>query len=153
MCTGRIRARVSSAVPIAIGYISGRRVAFHKRSLDGSGKADALHTGSDSDRVWGVVFSLSCPHKSVLDTHEPGYRVEDVAVSANNGTIAASMYVAQEHLIDTSLDPYCWYHRFVVQGALEHRLPTPYVQQLEAIPVVTDQDAARRQLNASFLSC
>jgi len=152
MCTGRIRARVSSAVPIAIGYVSRRKMAFHKRGADGSGKADAAYTGSDGDKVWGVVFSLSLQHKSVLDDHESGYGVEQVPVIARGETITASIYVAGAHSIDASLEPYCWYHRFVLHGALQHRLPSTYVEHLKTIKTVTDHDLARREMNSQILS-
>ena len=35
-----------------------RRFEFHKRSHDGSAKADAAFTASSNDRVWGVVYQL-----------------------------------------------------------------------------------------------
>lgn len=152
MYTGRIRARAASAIPIAIGYISRRKVAFHKRGADGSGKADAAYTGSDGDSVWGVVFSLSRQHKSVLDDHESGYRVEQVAVTAKSETFTASIYVARAQSIDASLEPYCWYHRFVLNGALQHRLPSTYVERLKAIKTVTDRDKARQQMNSQILT-
>ena len=152
MYTGRIRARAASAIPIAIGYVSRRKLVFHKRGADGSAKADAAYTGSDGDRVWGVVFSLTRQHMSVLDDHESGYGVDQVAVIAKSETLSASIYVARAQSIDASLEPYCWYHRFVLYGALEHRLPSTYVERLKTIKTVTDRDKARHQMNSQFLT-
>mgnify|MGYP002623607894 FL=1 len=51
MHIARLRARVASAVPVERGVVAGRRFAFHKRGLDGSGKADAFYTGDAADCV------------------------------------------------------------------------------------------------------
>lgn len=152
MFSRRIQARASSAVPIAIGYVTARKLAFHKRGTDDSGKADAAYTGLDDDRVWGVLVSLSREHKSLLDQHELGYSVEQVEVFAKNETDIASIYVAQDNWIDASLEPFCWYHRFVLHGAVQHQLPSTYVEQIKAINTVTDHDQARHQLNSQILS-
>jgi gamma-glutamylcyclotransferase (GGCT)/AIG2-like uncharacterized protein YtfP len=148
MCTQRLRARVASAAPLAIGYVTHRRLAFHKRGQDGSAKADAVYTGRIRDCVWGVVFSLRSDEKSVLDEFEIGYDEEQVVVIGKRGILQASVYVAQDEMIDASLSPFCWYHRFVLQGAKQHRLPIDYVEQLQDIESVTDHDSERIRRNS-----
>jgi len=44
MCTQRMRSRVPSAEAVTIGYVGQRQLVFHKRSSDGSAKADAAFT-------------------------------------------------------------------------------------------------------------
>ncbi|MBT4865210.1 MAG: gamma-glutamylcyclotransferase [Planctomycetaceae bacterium] len=151
MCTERLRARVASAAPLAIGYVTRRRLAFHKRGNDGSAKADAVYTGRIRDCVWGVVFSLRSDEKSVLDEFEIGYHEEQVVVIGKTDVLHASVYVASDETVDASLSPFCWYHRFVVQGAKQHRLPTDYVQQLQGIESVTDHDGERLRRNSLLL--
>ena len=53
----RMHSRVSTARPVTIGYVRQRRFELHKRSVDGSAKADAVFTASPDDRVWGVFYN------------------------------------------------------------------------------------------------
>lgn len=154
MCTERLRARVPSAEPVTTGYVLQRRFAFHKRSEDGSAKADATFTGSTSDCVWGVVFRLNVDEKPALDEHEflgIGYDEELVEVVHETGVIELRMYVAREAAIDTSLLPYSWYHEFILHGARQHHLPDDYVEFLLRFESVADCDAARHALNRTLI--
>jgi hypothetical protein len=151
LCTERIRARVGSAVPVGRGYVSGRRLAFHKRGRDGSAKADAVSTGNGSDCVWGVVFSLHRDEKPALDACEIGYDEEEVLVSSESGIVRARLYVARSEVIDTSLKPFSWYHGFVLGGAREHRLPRDYVREVESLESIPDPDEVRHARNVRLL--
>ncbi|HKW19463.1 MAG TPA: gamma-glutamylcyclotransferase family protein, partial [Terriglobales bacterium] len=80
MCTGRLRARVPSARPVFVTQLRCHTLKFQKRSQkDGSAKADAEHTGRESDVVWGVVFEIDAAQKQHLDEAEgckrPGWAV------------------------------------------------------------------------------
>ena len=151
MCAERMRARVANAVPIAIGYVMHRRLAFHKRGSDGSAKVDAVYSGRASDCVWGVVYSMSNNEKAELDGHEPGYTAEAIVVHGNGGTHSALMYVARAEAIDGSLKPYAWYHRFVLHGAVQQRLPLEYIERLRSIESIADPDRQRHDRNARLL--
>lgn len=151
MSTARLRQRIASATPIAAGYISRYQLAFHKRGQDGSAKANAFRTGCVDDRVWGVVFAISPTYRSRLDEFEQGYDVAQVVVAAEHGEMVASIYVARWDMLDDRLVPFVWYHRLVVQGAREHRLPTDYVRQLESVTTSLDSDAARREEHLRLL--
>jgi len=154
MCTERLQARVPSAEPVTTGYVRQRRFAFHKRSEDGSAKADAMWTGSTSDRVWGVVFRLHLDEKPVLDEHEflgIGYDQELVDVVHETGATQAWMYVAREEAIDPSLLPYSWYHDFILHGARQHKLPTDYVEFLQSFESIADRDCGRHALNRDVI--
>lgn len=138
MCTERIRARVSSAAPLTAGHVSRHRLAFHKRGKDGSAKANALYTGCAGDRIWGVVFSVHCAETHILDQYEFAYDRKQVMVVGSRGAMRASIYVARAEVIDGSLKPFAWYHRFVMRGAMQHCLPQDYVHQLEMIGPMAD---------------
>lgn len=154
MHTRRMRARVPSATPIAKGYVPGRRFALHKRSEDGSAKADALFTGRVSDRVWGIVYQLDAAEKPILDEHEflgVGYDEHVVDVVAEQEELSAGMYVARAEAIDGSLLCYSWYKELVVHGAREHSLPADYIAQLQNFASTLDPDAARHALHRELL--
>ena len=151
MHTERIRARAASAKVIGSGFVCGYRLEFHKRSLDGSAKANARRSASKDDRVWGVVFSMSREHKSALDEHEPGYEEKQITVATANQELTANLYVAQDDFIDTTLKPYWWYHALVLQGARQHRLPDAYINELREIETITDPDEIRRNAYCKLL--
>jgi hypothetical protein len=54
-------------------------------------------------------------------------------------------------MIDASLAPFCWYHRFVVHGAKQHRLPADYAEHLQAFESVADEDGERIRRNSLLL--
>ena len=151
MSTLRLRARVASASPVAVGYVTHRRLVFHKRGKDGSAKADAYYTGRSSDRVWGVLFSIARDEKPRLDACELGYDTQQIDVINERETIAASIYVAQRDVIDPSLRPFCWYHRLVIHGAREHALPSDYIRDLQALAPLADPDTERKSRHMRIL--
>lgn len=151
MCSARLRDRVPSARPLAIGKITGYRLVFHKRSRDGSSKANAYFTGRESDFVWGVIFALDPSEKAALDHAEGlryGYDETTVTVASGAGDVAAVMYYATD--IDDRLLPYSWYVRFAVIGAREHSLPAHYVQAIERTAQIEDPDAPRDAENRAI---
>ena len=150
----RMICRVSTAIPVAMGYVEQRQLRFHKRSDDGSAKADATFTGVPSDRVWGVVYRLSRDEKPELDKHEflgIGYAQELVAVSIKNGSIKAWMYVARPDAIDETLRPYSWYCDYIIAGARLHRLPFCYIGNLMGIETTVDPDFQRQEQNRQHI--
>jgi gamma-glutamylcyclotransferase len=58
MCRDRLFDRVPSARYEFVASLSGHALRFHKRSSDGSAKADAFFTGEEKDKVWGVVVDV-----------------------------------------------------------------------------------------------
>ena len=89
----RLRLRISTAVPVTVGCVCQRRFVFHKRSVDGSAKADATLVESSDERVWGVVYRMPLQQKRLLGSHESlgtVYDEEQVDVFHETGTIRAS---------------------------------------------------------------
>ena len=154
LCTERMRSRATSAIPITIGYVSQRKLVFHKRSDDGSAKANATYTASQYDRVWGVVYKLHQHQKLVLDQHEflgIGYDEEAVQVVHEYGVIQAWMYVARHDAIDDSLLPYSWYHELVIYGARQHGLPKHYIDHLRKFDSFVDPNSERHSANRQLM--
>ena len=152
MCSGRLRRRVPSAVPLFVAALRSYRFHFHKRSLDGSSKADAFRTGNGNDVVWGVVFRIEEREKPQLDEAEAsGYEQQSVDVTDEEGNAhSALLYVAAASHIDGLLQPYTWYKRFVVEGARQHRLPEPYVAVVEREAAIEDPDRERHARNIAI---
>ena len=152
---GRMRSRVPSADIVSIGYVAGRRFHFHKRSVDGSAKADAFRTGIQDHRVWGVVYRIDSAEKPVLDEYEYlgiGYDEERVDVVVDGASpIVAWIYTARSAAIDQSLRPYSWYMNFVLHGAFQHRLPFCYIAQLSEVQSRPDPDLSRHDKNGQFI--
>ena len=99
LCTGRLRRRVPSARPLFVTKLDGHKLKFHKRSVDGTGKADAFETGQQADVVWGVLFDLDEKDKTALDDAEglgEGYAEKTVVLrDCGEREYAASTYVAE----------------------------------------------------------
>lgn len=147
MLTKRLRAadRAPSAAPHGRGYVSGRRLTFHKVSNDGSGKCDMQITGDTKDRVEGVLFWIDRAHKPGLDEAEGlnrGYAEAIVDVVTEDGTQKALAYVATN--TDPGRVPYDWYKALVVAGALEQALPAAYIDGIRAVASQRDPKPDRR---------
>jgi len=152
----RMQSRVPSARTVSIGYVPGRTVLFHKRSIDGSAKADAIHTDNPDHRVWGVVYRIEPAEKPILDEYEHlgiGYDQEQVyVVSHGMVSTVAWIYFARREAIDASGRPYSWYMNFVLSGALQHRLPLCYISRLGDVPSWRDPGLQRHQENHRIVS-
>jgi gamma-glutamylcyclotransferase len=147
MSSPRLAGRVPSARALGVATLDGYRLAFHKRSVDGSGKCDALFTGDSEDLMYGVVYRMDQRHRVELDRVEGlgwGYVHAEVEVSPLNAdSVRALTYTAVA--IDSRLRPYDWYRHHVIAGALEHGLPAPYVATIRAVECVEDPDPGRAE--------
>lgn len=139
--------RVPSALPLAIGFVPGRRLVFHKQSVDGSGKADAAISPNPSDRVWGVVYRMALRDKPILDRCEflgIGYGEVEVEVHLPEGTRqSAWMYTALPAAVCAEQVPYDWYRDYVAEGAVQHRLPFCHTLQILKTDTQSDPDRER----------
>jgi gamma-glutamylcyclotransferase len=152
MLTRRLAARTPSATVVTTGYVEGYRLTFDKVSSDGSGKCDIEATRISADRVYGVLFSIAESEEGALDDAEGlghGYRKGEVQIVTPDGTSKAIAFSATNK--NPALLPYDWYKDFVVQGAVEHDLPTAYITKLRAIRSQPDRNAARRARNEALL--
>ncbi len=125
MCEGRMRSRVPSAHFVGVARLEAHSLRFHKKSEDGSGKADAYLTSDPRDYVLGVIYEIERRKKRDLDEAEglgAGYTEKTVDVITPDGrTLKTQMYFAEKGSISPSLRPYSWYKRFVLEGARQTR--------------------------------
>lgn len=152
MLLSRIQTRVPSAEFVTTARLDDHALRFHKRSRDGSGKCNVIPEADQS--VYGVVFDVSSADLRSLDEAEQQgrrYRRKQVTVHGEHATMDAFAYVAEPFYIDDSLLPYEWYHALVLAGAQQHDLPTPYIDQVAAIPTCPDPNRQRRQQHKAIL--
>ena len=150
----RMVQRVRSAKPIGVVPMPGKRLAFHKRSRDGSGKCLFFEPGGAHEIMYGVVYEFDAAEKGELDALEGlgnGYNEQLVAVPLNGKTYQAYVYVAASTHIDASLVPYDWYKEMVLLGARYHGLPAEYVAKIEAVASVVDPNPERAEKNERVL--
>ncbi|GAA5510383.1 hypothetical protein Rcae01_05891 [Novipirellula caenicola] len=136
MSTSRLRARCPSATVLGVGFVRGRTLRFHKRGMDGTGKANAFATHDHSDILWGVIYETLLSEKEELDRCESlgvGYEHATVEVHVENRTVTTFLYQAITDRIDDSLVPADWYHDHVIKGAIEHGLPTEYHAMIASV--------------------
>jgi len=148
----RLRARVPSAEKIGTGILDQHLLRFHKSGRDKSAKCDAYHSGDPEHRVVGVLYKIHPDEKPALDEVEgvgSGYEIKDVVISQENGIpVEAFTYYATD--VDADLKPFDWYRQHVLIGAREHNLPDEYVEAIEVIEFVEDNNAERRARELSI---
>lgn len=147
MLTERLTLRVPGARGLGNARALGRRLAFHKRSDDKSGKCDLPNTGNHSDVIYGVLFDVPESQRSALDNAEGvGHGYEDAPIhvlDANSCPVSAIGYFATADAIDSRLVPFDWYHCLVVSGARQHGLPPDYVSSIAAVRTIPDPSLTR----------
>lgn len=145
LSTERLTARIARVSVVGRGVLRDHRLLFHKRGRDGSGKCDALNTGSPADVVHGVIYRIGAEQRAQLDRFEGlghGYVAKSVDIATDGGaTLSAFTYIATA--IDAGLRPFDWYRTHVIHGARQHELPAAYVAALETTPTWPDPDPDR----------
>ncbi len=152
MLSSRIQERCPSARALGVAELHGYELSWHKRSKDGSGKCDVVQAKDKSKIVYGVLFEIAESEKRELDKAEGlgnGYEEKQVQVVFEGKSRTATLYSATN--TDSSLKPYTWYKAFVVAGAKEHKLPSEYIRQLEAVEATQDPDGKRHERNTQLL--
>lgn len=149
----RLQQRVSSATlqqPLRLG---GYRLEFNKRGKDGSGKCNIRFTGQRADGVFGALYSLD-PHEiQVLDHFEgAGYERQQLALELRGGRSPVFAYVAPDRHCDNRLLPFDWYRQLVFWGARFHGFPAAYLDLVQRVKVVEDDDVERRALNGGLVA-
>ncbi|SER01425.1 AIG2-like family protein [Solimonas aquatica] len=153
MLVQRLRDRTPSASVVGVGHVVGRRLAFHKVSTDGSGKCDIEATGVTTDQAYGVLFSIEASEKTKLDRAEGvgnGYDAQEIDVYRPDGSaVRATTYVATA--VERAMLPYHWYKALVLAGAIEHDLPSAYVEWIRTFHSQQDPNTERRAKNEALL--
>jgi gamma-glutamylcyclotransferase len=153
MSSSGLRSRTPSARRVSVECLLSHKLCFHKKSVDGSAKCDAFHTGVADDRVIGVLFDIDESEKKSLDKAEGlgyGYEQKKITVLTNSGKHEAIAYFAVETEIDSGLLPYNWYKYHVIVGAKGNGLPTDYIRVIEEVGSVADPDKRRNVTELSI---
>lgn len=151
----RLKARVPSARIVGVVEMTGYKLAFHKRSIDGSGKCLIYTEQGDQHKMYGVLYEFDPLEKAALDVLEgngKGYIEQIIQFPLNGETYTPYIYGAQSTHIDPNLTPYHWYKNLVLAGASYHNFPAEYIAAIEAIPSKADPDLARTQNNEQLLA-
>ena len=152
MSVRRLQDRVSSARLLGMGWLPDHRLAFHKRSKDGSGKCDVVP--SDTCTVYGVLFQIDSTQETTLDHCEglnSGYRKKEVRVRVSEERcMLAYLYYADNASVDPALKPYSWYLKHVSTGAEEASLPETYIERIRTTESIEDQDEDRKRRELSL---
>jgi gamma-glutamylcyclotransferase len=150
----RLAARVPSARVVGVVEMPGYLLAFHKRSIDGSGKCLIYSGQGEHHKMYGVLYEFDCREKASLDALEgsgKGYCEQLVQFPLNGETYTPYIYVALSTHIDPTLIPYHWYKNLVLAGARYHHFPAQYVAAIQATPSKADPDVRRTQANEDLL--
>ncbi len=107
---------------------------FNKIGKDGSGKCNICYTGNSDDKVYGVLYEISCSNIEKLDNYEnvpDHYKRECIEIKNEHGTTHdAVTYVAKEnHISKEELNPSLQYKKYVLDGATESELPPKYIEE------------------------
>ena len=126
--TGHVREVIRCRLP-------GFRLAFNKRSVDGTIKANVVEDASRE--VWGVAYRCDEAAMAAMDRWEgAGYRRRAVQVITGSGRrLDAVTYVATR--IDPEGAPHDDYLRLILGGAEHHRLPKSYIRDIERLARLT----------------
>lgn len=139
MFSNRMLQRVPSAKIIGIARLDDHCLAFRKRGVDGTGKADI--EPAEGESVWGILYSMNKDERAKLDRYEGGYDRVSVTVATASGPVKAFTYQAKEQSFLLAL-PSEWYRDIILAGALEHGLPGPYAALLAKVPAQGDSGGA-----------
>lgn len=135
LATRRLRSadRSPNARPVGVAELPDFELRFHKRGTDGSGKGNAFPL--PGSRLWGVVYELPDRDLARLDVVEglgTGYDRQSVRVTIATESLEATTYVALPGAIDEAILPASWYLDWLIEGALEHGLPSHWVARLRS---------------------
>lgn len=150
MSTKRLQARISSAIPVGRGKLSGYALNFYKVSIDKSGKCDVVKSDSGS-LVEGVLFLIDTNQQYDLNGIEKGYQPKILKVELESvGVVDALVYCADK--TNSNLKPYTWYLKHVITGAKDAGLSQKYTRHLESITCTKDPDSDREARELAIYS-
>lgn len=150
----RLMKRVPSAELIGVATHPGHRLAFHKKSSDGSSKCNMHYSISETGVIYGAIYKIKPEHKDELDRFEGkgfGYIDNQISLTASGNEYTCFTYLAQKSHIVDDLKPYHWYKRLVLLGAQHLKFPDLYITSIEAIESIEDPDPTRRSENERLI--
>lgn len=143
MLTLRLERRVGRVELLGRAKIGGRRLAFHKRSGDGSGKCDIPVAEDVGAVVHGVVYEMPDAAIEDLDHFEGGYERTLLEVDLSGVPTQVHAYLAHPRNVDRRARPFDWYLRLVGAGIHEHGLSEEYRSVLTEVAAQPDPFPSR----------
>lgn len=150
----RLAGRTPNARLIGTSELSGYRLTFHKRSVDGSAKCNLLHTGDPEDVTFAAVYRVPESEVHALDRAEGlgnGYDKQQLQVIVDGESVTVFTYVANDTHLVFDLEPYHWYKDLVLAGARYHGFPTHYTEAIAAVRSRRDTHEERSAKNERLL--
>ena len=134
----QMQRRCPSTQFVSVASLKDYRFAIARHSrLRNCGTANIFpDSGSE---VWGIVYDVSGPDLTILDSFEDGYRREWLSVYAsgnNQNSLEVLVYIAEKE--DTVPLPNPEYKRLIVDGARHWNIPESYCSMLEQIQAMAD---------------
>ena len=134
----QMRARCSSPKVIAVSKLPDHQLAFFGYSAVWDGAEESVIPALGQD-VWGVIYELTPSDKDKLDDCQDAlfdgtgdYFHSPAKVSDQEGKVY-SVLLYKKAKLGTPQQPSQEYLNFIVQGAVDHQLPSDYVEQLRGI--------------------
>jgi gamma-glutamylcyclotransferase len=129
MSTIRISSRIPIVKSVGTGKLIDYKLLCNKKSFDGTGKANIIH--NPGYEVWGVIYRLDVDSIHELDRIEDGYeRKTFKIITENEVNVKAEAYISNK--LTTAL-PEQSYKNYIMNGAIEHKLPKYYIDHLTNI--------------------
>jgi gamma-glutamylcyclotransferase len=129
MSFNRISGRIKGLETVNIGFLLNYKLLCNKKSFDGTGKANIIY--NPGKIVWGVVYKIYEDYMDKLDRIEVGYERKAFEVHIEERIIEANAYISYKL---TDALPTKYYKEFLLEGAVEHKLPNEYIDFLISIP-------------------
>ena len=148
----RLKKRIPSSEVFEVIRLTGYRLHFQKRSIDGSGKCNIIQTNNTKDYVLGVVYTILESERHILDKIELGYRIEHLEVETTQGSLSVYTYIANDSMIDGGLQPYSWYRDMVLHGAHYHQFDLDYISHIMCHDAIEDPHETRHEENIQLLN-
>lgn len=145
----RILVQAPSAIKIQSIILSGYKLEFNKRSLDGSVTANIKESYYDwvdyakPSSIYCVLYKIKKVHKANLEVGERmgnGYLEKEILLTLDNGEkVSAITYLADQAYIVNDSTPSQEYIDLIIKGAIENEFPNEYIMWLKDIRTTASQ--------------
>ena len=133
--------RCPDSTPLDTAYLAGYELCFPFSSATWGGKGVAgIQTHQDRN-VYGVVYQMSEQSLMILDQYE-GHpfkycRKRLTVVTSKNDCREVWVYIPMTDRSQDFFQPSRRYIAAIIRGAVEHDLPSKYLNFLESIPIAS----------------
>lgn len=151
----RLEDRLGKVKLYGIEKLNYTEIHFHKTGGDGSEKATIESFPEYRKYVMGAVYELSKEQEKLLDKFEAlgaGYNKMAVEVELENKyKIPCFTYQGMHEYADPTSLPFHWYKQLVVQGGRFLDFPPDYIECIENINSIADQNKKRVEVNERLI--